>query len=203
MKLVKEVSEAAALFREGKIGVFPTDTVYGVGCIATREESIKRLYSLKKRDQTKPTHLLISSLSQVERYADTSHPAFQKLAEKFWPGPLTIILKARDTAPELVCGKENGVKTIGLRMPNHQLLLKIIEEVGEPVLGPSANFAGNEPPKTLLKVDKEFLKLVDFCVDEKCGGELPSTIVDLTLTPHRIIRMGTINSEQINKALNN
>lgn len=195
------LEEAVEHFRKGEIVVYPTDTVYGVGCIANNSEAIRRLYKIKQREKGKPTHLLISSLTQAEKYTHTTDERFKLLSERFWPGALTIILAAKETVLDEITGFSDGVRTIGLRMPNHPLLVEIIEELGEPILGPSANFAGKEPPKSLNEVDKEFLKLVDFTLDEKCGGELSSTIVDITRTPHRILRNGPISTKEVDKII--
>jgi len=192
-----KVREAAEILKSGGIVIFPTDTVFGVGCILSDEKAVERLYKIKKRPKEMPTLLLVKDLSQAEQFVEFNKIS-KKLAKSFWPGALTIVLKAKSLVSKLILGKNN---TLGLRIPNHEVPRKLIDLVGEPILAPSANFRGFKAPSKLSEIDKGLLNLVDYVIELECGGEKPSTIVEVLDNTHRIIRTGPITNEQIFKTL--
>jgi L-threonylcarbamoyladenylate synthase len=191
----KVIEQAVRMFKEGKVGVFPTDTVYGVGVIIDDVLAIERLYKLKGRPKTKPTPVLVGSISQAEELVREIKPEVRKLMEKFWPGGLTLVLLAKkEKVPEIVRG---GGETIGVRMPNHPLLLEILKALGKPILGPSANFAGKRPPKEFFEIDPVFLARVDLVVSGECGLGTPSTVLDVTKKLWKIIREGPVSKKDL------
>lgn len=187
------ISKAVKAFKTGKIVVFPTDTVYGVGVVIDDVLAIEGLYKLKVRPKTKPTPVLVGSISQAEELVVEIKPQVRKLMEKFWPGGLTLVLPAKkEKVPDLVRG---GGETVGVRMPNHPLFLKVLQKLGRPIVGASANFSGKLPPKSLSEIDPAFLEKVDFVVSGKCGLGIPSTVLDVTKSPWKVIREGPVSKK--------
>jgi len=181
------INQAAKLIAAGGLVIIPTETVYGIAVNALNKKALDKLYEIKKRPKDKPFALLIADKLKVEEFARDIPVVAYKLMHKFWPGPLTILLKAI-----------NGGK-VGLRMPNNQVVLKIIQQAGVPVACPSANISDNPAPVNFAQAIKNMDGLVDLAVDSaeaKLGVE--STIVDLSIEPLKIARSGAINDEGIN-----
>ncbi len=191
-KLTNDIDQIVRVFQNGGIVIFPTDTVWGVGCIASNQKAIKRLYSVKKRESGKPTSLLVGQKEWVDDLVDGILPEARELTHKYWPGGLTLIFKAKNGVPASIMGK-NG--TVGIRMPNHPKLLEIINKLSGPILGPSANFAGEAPPNSVSDLDPELVKKVDLVLQGDVGKGLGSTIVDVTNKPFKILREGVVKIE--------
>ena len=193
-------SSAIKVLRKGKILIFPTDTVYGIGCICNIEHAIDKIYDLKTRDRRKPLILFISDLKQVEDIAYDIQPIARKLMNKFWPGPLTIILRAKENIPisKACIFKTDKFNTISFRMPNHPIPLFLVKELGVPIATTSANISGyNEQSLSLDKLSKMFGNKVDTIIDDnetKPEG-IESTIVNAASSPPMIIREGAIADE--------
>ena len=188
-----EWQTAINIFRGGGIVIFPTDTIFGIGCRVGDLEAIRKLYNIRKRGKKKPTLILAESLEQVQRYAHLTREA-KILAERFWPGPLTLILKATENTPDLILSRD---KSIGIRIPNLSPLRKIINQVGEPILAPSANFSGKVPPKRFSEIDKNLAKLVDYVLKFDCGSGEPSTIIKMIDNKRLLLREGAIKKSQL------
>lgn len=188
---MSNLDKAIEIFNQGGIVVFPTDTVWGIGCRLDKPESIEKLFEIRKRPLEKAVPVLVSSIEQAKKYYDNLPIEIEdKLLKRFWPGGLTVIYKCKtDLIPHRVRG---GGNTIGLRMPNNQNLLYLINNVGVPVLGPSANFSGDPTPTAFSKLNPELIKLVDFVLEGECGGNKASTVVDCTVEPWNIIRQGAV-----------
>jgi len=188
---IEKVKEASYVLKEGSLVVIPTETVYGIAANSLNEKAVLRLYEIKKRPKDKPFSLHIALKEDVEKYAIDIAPFAWRLIDKFWPGPLTLVLKA----------KEN--KKVGIRLPNHKIALSIINEAGIPVVCPSANLSGNPAPQTVDDVLKDLDGLVDLIVD---SGPTPlgkeSTVVDVTELPIKILREGAILSDEIKEIAN-
>lgn len=187
----KQIEEAVNILNQGGIIIFPTDTAFGIGCRIDRKDAIEKLFKLRNRPINQATPVLISDVNMVKDYAyDIPFDVREKLINKFWPGALTIILKSKqEKVPELVRG---GGENIGLRMPNHKVLLNIIETIKVPILGPSANFHGEKTPYEYKDLNKELLKLVDYVVEGECLLKKTSTVIDCTKNPWQILRKGAI-----------
>ncbi|MFK4785909.1 L-threonylcarbamoyladenylate synthase [Fusobacterium sp. MFO224] len=187
--------------REGQLIIYPTDTVYGVGGIITNEETIKNIYRAKTRSFSSPLIALVSSLEKIEKiaYIDYNKEKVLKLIEKFWPGGLTIILRKKDVVPGIMIS--NG-ETVGVRMPNHEIALKIIESAGGILPTTSANISGEPTPRSYDELSEEFKKRVDIVID---GGKSPigeaSTIIDMSSENIKILREGSISKEHIEKII--
>ncbi|MEK7580929.1 MAG: L-threonylcarbamoyladenylate synthase [Patescibacteria group bacterium] len=172
-----EINKASAILKKGGVIIFPTDTVYGIGCIFNNVKAISRIRKIKNSDQYFP--ILISSAKQVKKIAYIN-PKAASLMKKYWPGALTLILAAKD-----------GSK-IGFRMPDSPLVLKLIEKVGCPIVGTSANFHGTKPPKEYEDLDAYSLKAVDYALKGDCLQKQESTVVDTTTGPVTVLRQGAI-----------
>jgi L-threonylcarbamoyladenylate synthase len=188
---MNDIERAVKTLNEGGIVIFPTDTAFGIGCRIDNEEAVKRLFSIRKRPDTQATPVLVASKEMAVEYVIAIPEAVEeKLITPYWPGALTIVLPAHtEKIPALVRG---GRDTLGVRMPNHATALEIIQQVGVPLLGPSANFHGDKTPFAFEELDTELIKLVDFVVPGECVSKQASTVVDCSVTPWKILRQGEI-----------
>ena len=187
------VQSAARLVRNGGVIVYPTDTVYAVGCDPFNEDCVKRLFKIKGK-RTKPFPILASGIEDVEKIAQVTGEAL-KLAKKFWPGPLTMVLRKKPSLPNIVTARLNS---IAVRIPNHDIALELIRQCGGLLIGTSANKTGKKPPRTALEAARQIGEEVDLILD---GGPAPigasSTIVDLTGDRPKILREGPIKSDDL------
>ncbi len=182
--------EAGEILRQGGVLAIPTETFYALAVDPFQEQALGRLFALKERPIEKAVLLLVASpgmLSQVVR--EVPQPG-QELILRFWPGPLTLILPARPDLPARLTG---GTGTVGVRQPRQAVACRLIQELGFPVTGTSANRSGAPPPTRASEVAAAFGGGVDLILDAgPCPGGLPSTIVDVTRTPPRLVRPGAI-----------
>ena len=173
---------------------YRTDTFYGLGADPFNSSAVARIRTLKGRDD-KPILLLISDLDQLERLVVESSQEFSDLAEKFWPGPLTIIGKAVDDLPDEITA---GTGTVGVRLPNDETVRQLVRDCGGVLTATSANPAGRSPARSAEEVRAYFPEGIDLIVD---GGEVtatePSTVLDATTSPPRIVREGAIRANEI------
>ena len=185
------IEKAAQYIRKGKLVVYPTDTVYGLGCNALDEEAIKSVFKAKKRAPSNPLSIAVSDLPMLRKYSSFDERAM-KVMECFFPGPVTFILHKK-SLPDILTG---GINKVGVRIPESKTTLKLILKSGVPIVTTSANISGMDPPKTAEEV-MEQLPGVDLILN---GGMLESkgsTIIDLTLTPPEILREGACSKFNI------
>lgn len=175
-----QIKKAVRILKNGGIVIFPTDTVYGISCRFNDKDAISRLYKIKKTPSIQPFPILVTELSQIKKLAIINKTG-EKLIKKYWPGALTIVLKSK-------VSKEK----IGFRMPSSSLIKLLIDEVGAPIIGTSANFHGSSPPKSYEELDPDFVKLADFILKGDCQLGAESTVVDATAIPPKILRQGVI-----------
>lgn len=189
-----KLKEPANIIKNGGIVVFPTETVYGIGTNGLNENSIKRLYEVKQRPLNKPISLLVNSIEMIEQITQNISELEYKLIKKFMPGPLTIILKKKDIIPNILTA--NG-DTVGIRMPENKIALKLIEYAGVPIATPSANISGKPSGTDLDIIMKDFGENVDYFID---GGKskigIASTIVQVIDGKPHILREGSISKEE-------
>lgn len=191
--------EAADIIKNGGLVAVPTETVYGLAGNGLNEDAVKQIYEVKGRPAIKPLSLMVSGAEAMELYCSDVPDAAKKLAEKFWPGPLTIVLKAKKFIPSIVLA---GGDTVGLRCPAHPLTLELLERAGCPFAAPSANPSGEESPKDAEKVAKYFNGKIDAIIDGgRCGIGTESTIIDMSAKPYRILRVGALSPEEVADAL--
>jgi L-threonylcarbamoyladenylate synthase len=184
VKIGKDIALAVKTINEGGVIVYPTETVYGIGCLATDEKAIRRVYEIKKRPLSMPLSIAVSSLEMMETVAKIEAEDFIK---KFLPGPVTVILKRKKVLPDILTA---GSKYVGIRYPENQMAIDLIRQTG-PIVSTSANHHGEKDPVSLedIKID------VDYILDggrTKYGG--PSTIVDLH--EYEVVRKG-VNYERV------
>lgn len=189
------LKEPAQIIQEGGIVIFPTETVYGIGVNGLNETAIKKLYEVKQRPINKPISLLVNSIEMIEKVAKDITEIEYDLIKRFLPGPLTIVLKKKDIVPDIVTA---GFDTIGIRMPENEIALKLIEYAGVPIATPSANISGRPSGTNLKAIMKDFNDKVDYFIDggiSKIG--VASTIVQVVNDNPYILRKGKISEEQI------
>ena len=190
---------AAELLRSGGLVSVPTETVYGLCANGLDARAVAALYEVKGRPEIKPLSLMIPSADDMEKYARAIPSAARILADRFWPGPLTIVLPAKDNIPSITLA---GKSTVGLRCPDHPMTLELLRLAGIPLAGPSANPSGKPSPKTAAEVLGYFDGVIGAVVDGgKCGLGVESTILDMSSLPWRILRQGALGEEVIDDAL--
>ena len=193
------VRDAAAILRRGGLLGIPTETVYGLGADALNEDAVSRIFLAKGRPQDNPLIIHVPDASWLERYCRDVPPAAYQLAERFWPGPLTMILPRRDIGPLQTTG---GLETVGVRCPNHPVTLAIIEAAGVPIAAPSGNTSGRPSPTTAAHMIEDMDGRIDGIVDGgPCTVGVESTIIDLTVTPPRLLRPGGLPLESLRQVL--
>ena len=198
---LEELKESAKIIRNGGIVIFPTETVYGIGTNGFNEESIKKIYELKRRDFNKPISLLVSNMEMVEMVAKDITNLERALMKQFWPGPFTIILKKKKIVSDILTANED---TVGVRMPSGKVAKKLIEYAEVPIATPSANISGRVSGINIDDIKADFEGKVD-CIIDNGTSELgvASTIVKVVDNVPYILREGTITKEQIEKVVNN
>ena len=195
---VKEqlLEAAAEILRRGGTVAFPTETVYGLGADALDSDAVEGIFRAKGRPQDNPLIIHVSDRN-LEEYADKIPQKARELMDRYWPGPLTVILRKKDIIPERTSA---GLDTIGIRMPDEPLALEIIRRLGRPVAAPSANISGRPSPTTYERCVEDLDGKVDMIIG---GGRstvgLESTIVDYTVVPPRVLRPGGITLEMLNE----
>jgi len=189
---MNDITQAIEIIKKGGIAVFPTDTAFGIGCRIDDKAAVSRLFEIRKRPSTHATPVLVIDVLMAENYWDSPIPDnVRRFMKDYWPGALTIIFHSKRTSiPSLVRG---GGTSLGLRMPNHKTALELIQGVGVPILGPSANFHGHPTPYSYNQLDPNLLKLVDYTLEGICQTGVVSTVVDCTAYPPKVIRQGAVN----------
>ena len=194
-----QTEQAAALLRRGGLVGIPTETVYGLGANGLDGEAVARIFAAKGRPQDNPLILHIPSADWLERYCVDIPPAAYALAERFWPGPLTMILRRRPIVPDAVTA---GLDTVGMRCPAHPVCRAILAAAGVPVAAPSGNTSGRPSPTTAADMLEDMDGKIDAIVDGgPCAVGVESTIVDLTETPPRLLRPGGVTLEELEDVL--
>ena len=170
---------------------YPTDTFYGLGADPRDPEAVKRIFAIKGREAGQPILLLLRDRSEVAAWASVVTPSAERLMERFWPGPLTLVFPA---APHVLPELTGGGGTIGLRVPGNELTRELLRNLGTALTGTSANRSGGRDPRTVEEVMREVGDRVDLVLDGGATtGDRPSTVVDVTVEPPRIIRQGAID----------
>ncbi len=190
---------------EGKIIAFPTDSVYGIGGDPQNLNLIDRIYNIKFRDRSKGLLLLVSDFEEANKVAEFNAMA-KSLAEKFWPGLLTLILKRKE--PNIIPQEVTAFKdTIGLRIPKNEIILKILKILKSRgffggIIGTSANYSGEPPSISGDEVAKKFLSPIDLIIDGgKSKSKLPTTIIDCTTEKPEFVRIGNLKEEDLQDIL--
>ena len=193
------IEEAAKLLREGQLVALPTETVYGLGANGLSENAVAKIFEAKGRPQDNPLILHIADASQMEDICHSIPKEAYLLAEKFWPGPLTMVLPAKDIVPKRTTG---GLSTVAVRCPDHAATRDIIRQAGVPIAAPSANISGKPSTTTAQHVWDDHNGKLPLIVDGgPCRVGVESTIVDLTDSRPRLLRPGGVTPEQLMEVL--
>ena len=194
-----KINAAAKILREGGLVGIPTETVYGLAANGLDEGAVKRIFEAKGRPQDNPLILHLAGAQWLPRYCAEVPPLAYVLARKFWPGPLTMILKRKPEVPDVITA---GLDTVAVRCPNHPVTLAIIREAGVPIAAPSANTSGRPSCTTAQDVMEDMDGKIQCMVDGgPCTVGVESTILDLTCDPPRLLRPGGLPMEQIEQLI--
>ncbi len=211
----KVIAQAARVIARGGLVIFPTETVYGLGADAFNATAVAKIFKAKGRPEGKPLIVHVAKKLSIDILARDVPSIARKLAQKFWPGPLTLVLQAAAGLPKLITGisaksaivpsmalfaqTKGGVKTVAVRMPAHKVALALIRAAG-PIAAPSANFSGESPPRSIKEIPKALLEKVDLVLDAgRTQVGTPSTVVDLTQQPPAILRQGAVSRAQLKR----
>ncbi len=189
------IAEAAALIRQGEVVAFPTETVYGLGADALNPEAVARVFAAKERPAYDPLIVHVADVDALHQLAPAAPPVAERLARRFWPGPLTLVVPKAPLVPDIVTA---GRPTVAVRCPAHPVALALIRAAGVPIAAPSANRFGHTSPTTAQHVLADLGGRIPLVLD---GGPtqvgVESTVVDLTQTPPLILRPGGVSREAL------
>ena len=187
-----DIDKIVKYLKEGKIGITPSDTVYGIVGDATNDEIVKRIFKVKKRSYSEPLLILVSDTYMLRKYVNITNEIEDRLVNRYWPGRMTLILKKKNTVSDVVTA---GRDDVGVRIPDDDDLRDIIRMFGKPIISTSANISGEDIVSEVKDIPKELKDKVDFVED---GGKLdnpPSTIVSAIDKNFKILRKGDIAEE--------
>lgn len=195
LDIQEQIERGISMLRQGGLVAFPTDTVYGLGACANLPQAVERVYAVKERPKNMPLPLLLADKSQITKIADSVPPIAWLLIHSFLPGALTIVLPKSNSVPDIIT---TGGKTIAIRIPAHPIPVALIEGLGTPIVGTSANLSGRP---SLLTADEVYSQLgdkIDLIIDGgRCLGGRESTIVDVTGEVPVVLREGAISREEL------
>ena len=197
--LPREIEKGVTILEKGGVIAFPTDTVYGLGADAFNSRAVERIYEIKNRPRHQQLPLLIADTSILTAMAGEIPGIAWFLAERFWPGGLTLVLPKADYLPAYLAPGHS----IAVRVPNHPICLTLIQHLGNPVIGTSANISGQPAALTADEVGQQLGEKIDFIINGgKCPGGKESTVVDVSSQEPVILRQGLIPAHEIDKAYN-
>ena len=192
---VSTLKKTAAIIKKGGLVILPTDTVYGLVCDATNPAAVRKLFKIKKRPLSQPLSIALSDLSHIYKYVENLPELAEKIAKKFLPGPLTLVIKKSKLIPNVVTA---GRADIGIRIPDSKIVLMLLKLIRRPIVIPSANIHNRTSPTTAQLTLKDLNGKVDLILD---GGKtkhgIESTVVSLTNNEIKILREGAISSKEI------
>ena len=195
---IEAITEAAAAIRMGGLVIYPTETIYGLGADARSDEAVAKVFAAKARPLESPISIAVNSIEMAREVAELT-PTAEAIFEKFTPGPLTVVVKAKPTISKLLT---SGTGKVGIRIPNHLAALKLIDFVGGPITTTSANVSGNPPPTTAREAIEQLGENVDIALDAgECELRRPSTVVDASSERPKIFREGPLPASEIEKTL--
>ncbi|MGB6874077.1 MAG: L-threonylcarbamoyladenylate synthase [Dehalococcoidia bacterium] len=195
--LQREIEKGVKILQRGGVIAFPTDTVYGLGADAFNSTAVERIYEIKNRPKHRQLPLLIVDVERLTTLADPISEIAWFLARRFWPGGLTLVLPKTDSVPAYLAPES----TIAVRVPDHPVCLAIIQHLGNPIIGTSANISGQPAALTAEEVGQQLGGKIDFIINGgKCPGGKESTVVDVSRESPIILRQGIIPSHEIDKA---
>jgi L-threonylcarbamoyladenylate synthase len=195
----KSIEKAVNILKKGGVIAFPTETVYGLGANGLNPDAVIKIFEIKKRPFFDPIILHVGRKEDIQKLWSKTNKKAEKLIEKFWPGPLTIILPKTDIVPYIVTA---GLDTVAIRMPSHPVALEILKKIDFPVAAPSANIFGRLSPTEAKHVQEQIGDKIELIIDGgKCPVGIESTVIDLTEEKGIILRPGGISKEEIEKII--
>ena len=195
----ENIEKAAEIIRRGGLLGIPTETVYGLGANALNADACRRIYEAKGRPQDNPLIIHVPDASWLSRYCEKVPESAYRLAEAFWPGPLTMILPKKEIVPYRTTG---GLETVGVRCPNHPVTLAVIAAADVPIAAPSGNTSGRPSPTSAADMLEDMDGKIDgIFAGGSCGVGVESTIIDLTCQPPRLLRAGGLPLEELERVL--
>ncbi len=189
------IREAVKTIKKGGLVIYPTDTLYGLGCNACDESCVKNVFTAKKRPLYNPLSIAVDSIEMLQQYGELTKEA-EKLADAFLPGALTIVLQKKNL-PDALTG---GLQKVGVRIPKNDIALGLIELLGAPITATSANISGNPPPVSAEDAISQIPEADLVLNTGKLPGGIPSTVIDLTGAP-KILRQGAIKRPELEKVI--
>lgn len=181
----RKIQRAVEALQAGEVIGYPTDTVYGLGCDISSKKAADRLYQIKGMDRSHPLAFICPDLSEIAKYAIVDNQVYRVL-KRFLPGPYCFILEATREVPRLLQTKR---KTIGIRVPNHEVTRALVRALGRPIISTTAQRAGAEVHVDAREIDDDFPGL-GIVLDAGAGGVVPTTVIDLTVQPPQVVREG-------------
>ena len=179
------------LLLKGEIIAFPTETVYGIGCLLNETESIENIFKLKGRNKNKPLAAHISDLSMVKKLSDNLPDIFYKIADKFMPGPISIIIDKSDSVSDIIT---SGLSSIGVRFPDNDIFNAICQNVGQPIVATSANISGKSSPENAESVIRDFNGKLPLIIDDgETKYKQDSTVIKISDNKINVLRNGAID----------
>ncbi|MFO0674994.1 MAG: L-threonylcarbamoyladenylate synthase [Polyangiaceae bacterium] len=187
----RKIRRAVDALERGEVIAYPTDSGYGLGCDVTNKKAIERLYAIKKLEKTRPVAFLCPDLADIAKYAMVENQVYRVL-RRFLPGPYCFILPASKDVPKMLQSKQ---KTIGIRVPKHEITQALVRELGRPLVSTTASLDHGDPLIDPDEIDDAF-KGLGLVLDGGVGGLLPSTVIDLTKMPPEVVREGAGSIEE-------
>jgi L-threonylcarbamoyladenylate synthase len=201
LDIQEQIKRGVSILRAGGIVAYPTDTVYGLGASASLPRAVERIYEVKERPFNMPLPLLLSDVSQITRVAESVPEIAWSLINAFLPGALTLVLQKSSSVSDIISG---GGATVAIRIPAHPVPVALVEGLGAPVVGTSANLSGKPSPLTAGEVYSQLGNKVDFIIDGgRCPGGKESTVVDVTGETPVVLREGAISREELRRVCGN
>lgn len=197
---VKSYAQAVDLLNNGEVVAFPTETVYGLGAVATNDKAVKKIFEAKGRPSDNPLIVHIGTIEEVSEFIEEIPENALKLMDAFWPGPLTLIMRAKKglLAPSVTA----GLDTVGMRMPNHEVALQLLRKLRKPVAAPSANRSGKPSPTKAIHVEEDLQGRIPLILDGGATGiGIESTVLDVTVNPPVILRPGGVTKEMLEEVV--
>jgi L-threonylcarbamoyladenylate synthase len=197
--VTRDVQAAAQWIRRGGLVAFPTETVYGLGANALDAAAVARVFEAKERPRFDPLIVHVRDMASAEALVAEFSPMARRLADRFWPGPLTLVLPKRGVVPEIVTA---GLENVGLRIPDHPLALELLDSAGVPVAAPSANLFGRTSPTTAMHVAEQLGERIDLILDGgACRVGVESTVLQLGGDAPTVLRLGGVTVEELEATL--
>lgn len=183
---VRHVNRVVECLRQGGVIAYPTDTIYGIGCDIFNRKGVRKIYQIKQRDPKKPFSFICADLSDVSNYAQVSNFAY-KIMRRHLPGPYTFVLEATRAVPDLLTTRQ---KTVGIRIPDNEIALSIVRELGHPLVTTSVNISGADVMNDPLEIDSHLGRGLDMVVDGGIVTGDPSTVISLIDDRVELLREG-------------